>query len=134
MDFFHKKFFSLCNVLNHKGETLKNIIYRYVQSNGMSLSALAKLAGYDQSTPYRHFEREDLPDHIIIRWGKAMSYDMTRDFPHLVNAMDMVSDTDREPYKTAGKHDLDYWKEKYMTLLERYNLLLEDKLCEAKTQ
>lgn len=50
---------------------------------GLSLTALAKKAAYDQSAPYRHLEKEDLANHIILRWGKAMNYHFRREFPDL---------------------------------------------------
>lgn len=132
MDFFHKKYESLCNMLNHRGETLKNIIHRHMNGNGISLTALAKKAGYDQSTPYRHFERDDLPDHILIRWGKAMDYDMTRDFPHLSEYASVASDNTRGSYslpKQPENDQIEYWRTQYIRLLERHNALLEDRLC-----
>jgi AcrR family transcriptional regulator len=134
MEFFHNNFDSLCIMLNHRGETLKNIIYRYIQSSGISLSALAKKAGYDQSTPYRHFEKDDLPDHILIRWGKAMSYDMTKDFPHLSQALDMVSEPAIQyPSKNGSEENqVEYWRSLYIRLLERHNALLEDRLCQRQ--
>lgn len=101
----------------------------------MSLSALAKKAGYDQSTPYRHFEKEDIADHILIRWGKAMNYDMTKEFPHLSAALDMVSDEEPGTYRLAKDSEEDqveYWRSLYIRLLERHNALLEDKFCESR--
>jgi AcrR family transcriptional regulator len=125
---------SLCNMLINKGEVLKNIIYRYMQVNGISLTALAKKAGYDQSTPYKHFEKDDLPDYVLIRWGKAMNYDMTKDFPDLLESMDMVSEPPIEMSYAKKENDLekqiDHWRNQYISILQRYNQLLEGKLCE----
>lgn len=133
MDFFHKNLAEFCNVLKHKGQILKNAIYRYCDMQGMSLTALAKKAGYDQSTPYRHFEKEDLQNHIILRWGKAMGYDFRKEFPELEEDWDMVKDTDRASYpdKPTGEEcekQVEYWRKKYVDLLELHNQLLMEKV------
>jgi AcrR family transcriptional regulator len=133
MEFIHKKYQSFCNVLIHKGKILKDVIYRYCNMQGLSLTALAKKAGYDQSTPYRHFEKDDLPNHIILRWGKAMNYDFRKEFPELAMDWELIA-----PMEERGSSDseqdtsllekIEYWRKKYVELLERHNELLMERL------
>lgn len=40
----------------HKAKILKDAINRFCKMEGLSLTALAKKAAYDQSPPYRHLE------------------------------------------------------------------------------
>lgn len=119
--------------MKHKGEIFKNAIYKYCNDKGISLTALAKKAGYNQATIYRHFERDDLPNHIIIRWGKAMKYDFLVEFPDLADDLIHFHTT---PNKNSDLEintreelvqKIEYWKEKYIDLLERYNKLLVEK-------
>lgn len=120
-------------MIKHKGEILKKVIYKYCNMQGVSLTALAKKAGYDQSTPYRHFDRDDLPNHTILRWGKAMKHDFRKEFPELAEDWELISQEDRmiEPEgETAKEYEekIEYWRTKYVDLLERHNELLMSKL------
>jgi AcrR family transcriptional regulator len=117
----------------HKGEIFKDVFYRYCQVHGISLTALAKKAGYDQSTPYRHFDQDDLQNHIILRWGKAMGHDFRKEFPELAADYELISEEDKEAFGIGDRvkdleQSLEHWKKKYMDLLERHNELLMDKL------
>ncbi|MFC0656970.1 TetR/AcrR family transcriptional regulator [Mongoliitalea lutea] len=102
----------------------------------MSILALAKAAGYNQSTFYRHIEKEDLPYHIIKRYGRAMEYDLRTVFPEMDDSDVIVRDKPQAPYglkkqSQEVQDEVNFWKEKYYTLLELHNKLLREKLESA---
>lgn len=113
----------------HKGEIFEGVINRFCEIRGISKTALAKKAGYDQSSFYRHKERDDLPNYIILRYGRAMKYDFRKEFPELEDDWELISDEDKV-ISPDGElaHDcqekIEYWKNKYTDLLERHNELL----------
>lgn len=120
-------------MLNHRGKIFRTVVDKYCNETRMSISKLTKEAGYDQSTIYRHFEKEDLAFHIIKRYGKIMKYDFTKDFPEMAE-----SDFFETEQWTANNPDLDeclkqsdMWKSKYLNLLEQHNALLMEKLSGA---
>ncbi|MFL0683795.1 MAG: hypothetical protein ACJLTB_11305 [Algoriphagus aquaeductus] len=111
----------------HRGQKLREELEKYMGISGKSLSAIAKKAGYDQSTPYRHFERADLPLFIISRYAKAIDYDFSMAFPELldlgISAVKKANATIQIEINEAQK-----WKDKYFDLLEKYTALLEERL------
>lgn len=128
----------------NRGELLKNTVLKYRNEQRMSISALSKKAGYDQSTIYRHFTDPDLPDHILLRWGKTMGHDFRLEIPGLGDDF-ALSDEDRGTYELTKRdlppqepvdqeNEIIYWRTKYVSLLERFSQLLEDKLCEERSK
>lgn len=124
-------------MLNHRGKILRTVVDKYCAANGMSISALAKKVGYDQSTFYRHTEKEELGFHIIRRYGRAMNHDFREEFPEMQDEMSMVNEPFPEKYGNATitlsqcLEERNQWKEKYYSLLEIHNKMLRDKLESA---
>lgn len=119
-------------MLKHRGKILQDVCNRYCQINGMSLTALSRKAGYDQSTLYRHFDKDTLPFHTIRRYGKAMSHDFRKEFPEMAEDFELVMEPETEYMTTTTlascMEQRDYWHKKYVDLLERHNDLLTDQL------
>lgn len=108
----------------------------------MSITALSKKAGYDQSTIYRHFADPDLPDHVMLRWGNVMGYDFRQDIPDLGEQFSILTDVDRPEYKKSQElvphkfleeceEKMDFWRQKYIEVLEKYSLL-QDRFNQLK--
>ena len=111
----------------HRGQKLREELEKFMGISGLSLTAIAKKAGYDQSTPYRHFEKEDLPQHIISRYAEKIDYDFSMAFPELI---DLGITTVEKANATIQNeiNEVQKWKEKYFDLLQKYTALLEDRL------
>ena len=45
----------------------------------MNRAELAKRSGFSRSAFYKHVKQEDLPDHILFRYGKTMGRDFNED-------------------------------------------------------
>jgi AcrR family transcriptional regulator len=118
-------------VLIHRGKILREVVDKYCDMNKVTITSLSHAVGINQSTIYRHFEKDDLPYHIILKYGKAMRYDFSKEFPDMTEALDMLSDGEVEYGSidlSTCKKQLEHWQNKYINLLEKHNELLMDKL------
>ncbi len=119
----------------HKGQIVQEKINKYRNTSGVSLTQIAKKAGYKHAMPYRHFKDPYLPSHIILRYGKAIGYDFSEDIPDLQN--ENILEDPEEPYgSTKSLEDCmserDMWKDKYIELLEKHNAMLNEHLERGK--
>jgi len=121
-------------MLNHRGKILRTTVDKYCNSQGVSITAIAHKAGYNQATIYRHFDKEDLPFHIIRKYGKAMNHDFRMEYPDMEDEFSTVGDGPGEKYGnypqtlTEVIAERDKWREKYYKLLEIHNRLLIERL------
>ena len=110
----------------HRGEVLQNAVIE----SGLSITSLVKRVGYSRSSYYNHILDSQLDFGILEQYGKVLKHDFSINFPEMNN---QLLQEDPEEYnrpvtieqaiKTAER-----WKEKYYTLLEKYQELLEGKL------
>lgn len=108
---------------HHHGQ----IIERVIRRNGHSISELARLANVNRRSVYNWFNQKSLKPEIIFRIGCVINYDFSVDFPDLFSKDDFIKQS--IPFTaiaTTGTDlvDADYWKNKYIDLLERYNRML----------
>ena len=106
------------------------ILAAAVQASGLGKEEAAKKAGYTRSAYYKHIENPNLEDHILIAYGRAIKYDFTSELP------EMPKYILEEPEEVYGKPKtledalrvIDSWKNKYLDLLEKYNIMIEEKM------
>lgn len=106
----------------HRGEILKRVLYEL----NLKVASVARKMGIDRGTVYRHFEDPNLSIDYIIKYGKALNYDFSKYFPELLNiAKESTIDFEIKA-KTSSEleRELQFWKDKYIQLLEQYNELL----------
>jgi AcrR family transcriptional regulator len=101
-----------------------------VIKSGLSITQIAKRAGYSRSSYYNHVEDPKLPYHILQDYGKALRINFSDIFPEMQG---QIMEDNEEAYgepKTLGQAlvQRDNWKEKYYQLLEKYQKLLESRL------
>ncbi|MGE0931060.1 hypothetical protein [Peijinzhouia sedimentorum] len=119
----------------HRGEILRKTLKKYCDANGATLVFIAKQVGYDQSTLYKHFERDNLPFHIIRKYGKAISHDFLIEFPEMKEEFQYINESQEHHPQTShneSSENADHWKQKYIELLERHNALLMKMIAEKK--
>lgn len=130
----------ICNMLKHRGKILEEVVRKWCETNGWTIIALSKKMGQNPSTTYRQFEKDDLPFHIIRKFGKSMNHDFRVEFPEMdddevYSIKEKSSDQDRGGFQpitlTQALAQRDSWKEKYYELLEKHNKLLLEKLEET---
>src|SRR5687768_16698782 len=106
--------------MQHRGEIIK----KAVNESGYKKSQLAIRLGVKRGTVYNYFDRPDVSLDIVLKIGKIIHHDFSKDITELKNykqAEDtpVSKDPDQNP-----RYDADYWKDKYYSLLEIHNELL----------
>jgi lambda repressor-like predicted transcriptional regulator len=109
----------------HNGAIVEKVIRR----NGHSLTDIAKLTGVNRRSIYNWFLQPRLKPEIIIKIGLAIKHDFSVEFPRQFVSDDFKEQSKALPaLKQISHGDPNIWKEKYIDLMERYNLLLSKKL------
>jgi hypothetical protein len=86
--------------------------------------------GISRGTYYNHIEDQNLSFDLLEQYGRFLKYDFTQDFPQ------MKKYTLEEPetvYTTPADmkeaiRQVEFWKHKYLELLEKYNKVIEEKI------
>jgi AcrR family transcriptional regulator len=117
--------------LIHRGKILEKVLRTWCQQHGAALTYVAKRAGYDRTSVYRHFREEELSFGIIRQYGKAIRHDFTAEFPPMKDEEEIGLDPD-DPYTSMSRDEcfkqVTFWRNKYIGLLEQYNTIVVDKL------
>lgn len=109
----------------HKGE----IIEKAVRGSGISITELGKRIGKSRRHIYNIFNSTSVNWEMILKIGKAIHYDFTKDFKDLekLHKYKVKENVSIAMEDTADYiNDSDYWKNKYLEILEDYNKLLKD--------
>jgi hypothetical protein len=113
----------------HRGEILRNAALK-IEPN---VSNLGRLVGYDRTSVYRHFAEENLDLGIILKYARALKHDFSKEFPELGNQSWQLQEPVGE-YRPLTISDalkeIDYWRSKYIDLLERHTEMLKDMVKE----
>ena len=110
----------------HIGQILDSV----AENHAFSKVEIIERAGYtSQSTYYKHIVQQDLSFRILYKYARAMDYNFSSELPEFVewiqmNNMPMLGTLNKE--FDGLVQELSDWKEKYYTLLEKYNSLLEE--------
>lgn len=109
----------------HYGEIVEKIIRR----NGYSISDLARIMNVNRRSIYSWFKQPRLKTEIIFKIGCALKRDLSTEFPDLFSSNDFQNPfNDKEDGYTVLSADeqvkVNYWKDKYIDLLEQYNASL----------
>ena len=108
-------------MVQHRGEIIKNAIYQ----SGYSITKLAERLGKSRRWMYLLFDNATVSLDIILQIGEIIHYDFSQEIKELKAASQLVNDN-LVPYGTTIQKDVDYWKNKYLSLLEEYNQLLKE--------
>ena len=110
----------------HRGQVLSAV----VEASNLNKTDVAEKAGYSRSSYYNHIEDKNLPYHILAAYGKAIKYDFTEEFPEMPKYLfeDPAENYNKAPTIEEITQSRDYWKDKYVELLEKYNKLIEERL------
>jgi hypothetical protein len=102
--------------MQHKGE----IVEKAIRQSGISLTALAKKLGKSRRWMYQIFEQPQLSTDVILQIGNIIHYDFTEE----IQSLSKYKIIDTAPFQAQEPPAQDYWKDKYLELLEQYKLLL----------
>lgn len=96
-----------------------------VRESGISLTSLAHKLGVSRRTVYNYFERPDLSAQTMLEIGKIIHVDFSSmmrlgEYGHF-SPKPSVSDD-------GGEDSVEYWKNKYIQLMEQFNDLLRQQI------
>ena len=109
--------------MQHRGEIVKKAI----QLSGYSITKLSEKLGKSRRWMYQVFENSTVSLDLILEIGKIIHYDFSEDIKELRHMQNKPSAA-AEPaghYYTKQEDSAEYWKDKYLQLLEEYNSLLK---------
>jgi hypothetical protein len=104
--------------MQHRGEIIKEAVYK----SGYPITELAKRMGKSRRWVYLLFENTTVSIDIMLQIGKIIHYDFSEEL-NRPSANLFTTNEPPSPYIS----DEDYWKNKYLNLLEEYNELLKKK-------
>ncbi len=110
-------------MVQHKGE----IVEKAVRESGYSITRLAKKLGKSRRWVYQIFDKPNVPINYIIEIGKAIHHDFSAEIKELneyKRSVRLQTWDDPEGEFFTEKDKAEYWKNKYLLLLEKYNELL----------
>jgi plasmid maintenance system antidote protein VapI len=107
--------------MQHRGEIIRKEVY----NSGLTITEIAKSIGKSRKWMYLMFENSNVSLDLVLKIGKTIHYDFTADFKELSSSARIKSEVfvdseEQEP-------NAEFWKNKYLKLLEEYNLLLKQR-------
>ncbi len=103
--------------MQHRGEIIKKAIYQ----SGYSITKLAERMGKSRRWMYLQFENSTISLDLIIQIGEIIHHDFSNDFKELKNNSKAVNDLKN----LYSNEEVEFWKNKYLSLLEEYTELLK---------
>ncbi len=119
--------------MQNKGE----IIEKAVRQSGYSITKLAKKLGKSTRWMYYMFESSNVSIDYILEIGEIIHYDFSNDIKELkkykmLNEVQEIKESEIS-YKSK-QIEFEFWKNKYLTLLEKHNQLLQNLTKKDKPQ
>jgi CRISPR/Cas system-associated exonuclease Cas4 (RecB family) len=104
--------------MKHRGE----IVERAIRQSGYPISQIANKLGKSRRWMYLMFDNSQVDIELIISIGKIIHHDFSTEIKELSS---INRNLFLEPEPAYNKKTKEYWKNKYLQLLESYNELLE---------
>jgi len=109
------------------------ILEKTIRKNGYSIVDVARLTRVNRKSVYNWFNKKYLKPEIIYRIGTVLEHDFSVEFPMFFSKSDFDRPLQtKEPdiddpifWEMPGHH---VWQDRYISLLQKYNELLLDKL------
>lgn len=108
----------------HRGE----VVEKAVRQSGYSITKLAARMGKSRRHVYNIFENPNVPIDTILEIGKIIHYNFSELFPAVYDIPEGKENIAEHRFTYPHEEEtVDYWRNKYILLLEKYNDLLEKK-------
>lgn len=109
----------------HYGE----IIERTIRRNGYSISELSRLMNVNRRSIYNWFNQPKFKTDIIFKIGCALKHDFSLEFPELFSSEEFQKAFSQKKFAAEVNvleemEKVNYWKDKYINLLEDYTQAL----------
>ena len=103
--------------MQHRGEIIKEAVYQ----SGYSITKLADRLGKSRRWMYLQFENSNVSLDLILQISEIIHHDFSNDFKELKNTSKIIND----PKNSYTDDEAEFWKNKYLKLLEEYMELLK---------
>ncbi len=107
--------------MQHRGEIIKLAVYK----SGFSITELAKRIGKSRRWVYLMFENNSVSLDVILQIGNIIHHNFTKEIEELYPIKRTLINSISDFQSTEVSND--YWKNKYLKLLEEYNTLLKER-------
>lgn len=77
-----------------------------------------------RTTYYNHINNKDLSIDIIAKYGRAIGYNFSSEFPEIRRAEAFINTKEPKTFEEAMT-ERNIWREKYYEVLEKYNNCME---------
>jgi hypothetical protein len=104
--------------MQHRGE----IVERAIRQSGYPISAIAKKLGKSRRWMYLMFDNAQIDLETILAIGNIIHHDFSGEIKELGS---VNGNTFQDPENQYNNQTKEYWKNKYLKLLEDYNELLK---------
>lgn len=107
----------------HRGKVLQQA----VSSSGIPIREVVRRLKLSHTSYYRHIDKPDLDYQILESYGKVIKHDFSIEFPEMDpnNYLDNLANFKKPRTLDEAQEQTDYWRKKYIQILEKYNRLLE---------
>jgi predicted transcriptional regulator len=105
--------------MQHRGEIIKGAVYE----SGYTITKLAERLGKSRRWMYLLFENSNVSLDLILQIGEIIHHDFSNDFKELKTKSKITND----PENLYSSDEVEFWKNKYLLLLEEYTELLKKK-------
>lgn len=115
----------------HHGEVLRDV----ADKSELSITQLAKKAGFNRTTFYNHIINPDLPFHILERYGRVLKFDFTTKIPEMQKFKHFEDPVALYAVPTTMDEVMlqrNTWRDRYYELLEKYNKVIEEVLANKR--
>lgn len=108
---------------SNKGDVIERIVRTKI-----GISELSRILHVSRTSIYNWFENGHVNLETICKIGQAINHDFANEFPEEFASAKHHASIDVGPNKTDQNEDcsIQYWMNKYITLLEKYTELLSD--------
>ncbi|PTS92675.1 hypothetical protein DBR11_26475 [Pedobacter sp. HMWF019] len=106
------------------------IVELAVRRQNINISELSRRLQINRRTLYNWFQQKKLPSEVIYSIGNAIEYDFSADFHESLKNIKPPSHTGSKESKEIQANSINYWMEKYISLLEDYKDLLQSRQFE----
>ncbi len=117
-------------MMQHRGEILETAI----RQSGVPITRIVKKLSKSRRWLYNQFTRQDVSLDVFLEIGKLIHHDFSHDlneFKPNARRSYLIEDANDNEY---GNQTAQYWKDKYMHLLEEYNELLKSQNLNLKNK
>lgn len=107
--------------MQHRGEIIRKAVY----NSGLTITEIAKSIGKSRRWMYLMFENNTVSLDIVLQIGKIIHYDFSEEIKEFSPSQNASNEL--PPSYEKEEPSAEYWKNKYLKLLEEYNELLKKK-------